>query len=219
MKSQLSDRTFRIACNSCSGQTAHDVLWELPRSGAYEHIQWWETYRVLQCRGCESITFQQEEQNTEDLNPNTGELETSTTLYPARSKGFRTLDSEMLIRLPYNVRNLYGETHNALVSQLLGLAALGIGVTIEAVCADKDTPGASLRRKIADLVELRVLTERQAESLHVLRDFRNDAAHQFRIPTPNELAGLWEILTQILITVYKLPLLSKELRTRRDKLE
>ncbi len=49
----------KILCGSCKGETNHCILAQCDSSDEmYDgEIQWWSNYQIVQCLGCDDISF------------------------------------------------------------------------------------------------------------------------------------------------------------------
>ena len=109
---------IEVPCSKCSTRTSHLVLQSVDESGHEETpnwaFQWDNTYQIIQCQGCKTISFRHVHINSEDYEQ-VGEDEWENTvyenLYPRRMEGRKGLKDTLL--LPPMVRDIYGETNNA----------------------------------------------------------------------------------------------------------
>jgi hypothetical protein len=112
------------------------------------------------------------------------------------------------------VGKIYKETHAALCSELPILAGIGIRAIIEAVCKDKKIKGRNLEEKIDALVAKGLTTPAGAKILHSLRFLGNDAAHEVKAHSTEELASALSVAEHLLQSVYILPGIAKALPKR-----
>jgi hypothetical protein len=125
-----------IACGTCDRETSHRILTKVAEDDTNEHhtIQVWNSFLIVQCQGCKTVSYCHESTCTEDehYNEETGESELipTRTLYPSRKAGRAKVDG--LYDLPQGVRGIYTETHAALCNNLPVLAGVGIRALIEA---------------------------------------------------------------------------------------
>jgi hypothetical protein len=91
----MSDTIIKGHCPTCNSERHSDVLRDYKKVDDADETVWTQTdYRILQCRGCQSVFFQEEELFSENMepviNPQTGEWEQEIvpviTYYPAPSK-------------------------------------------------------------------------------------------------------------------------------------
>lgn len=149
------DTEVEILCATCGIQTRHRVLHSVvqPVFEIDGEDEWGEEEKVaigdmfsetLVCAGCDSITFARRSQGYQ--------MAPKQWLYPRRSQGRPELPD--LYLLARRVRSIYSESHRALANKQQLLAALGIRTLVEAVCREKNAPGANLKQRIAGLVEV-----------------------------------------------------------------
>lgn len=200
-----------LPCIKCSGKTSHKVLAsaELRGSdvnGGYS-FDWWTDYQVVQCQGCRSISFRQASSNSEShfqVGPDDWEYDVAEKLYPRRIEGMKALGDDEAY-LPSKVKQIYSEAVDALASQSLILAGIGLRALLEAVCKDRNAQGSNLYKQIDDLVEQRVLTPGSAQVLHKIRALGNAAAHEVKPHSEKQLALAMGIIEHLLKDVYILP--------------
>ena len=82
------------------------------------------------------------------------------------------------------------------------MATTGMRTLIELVCNDLNSTAGNLKGKIDDLVRRQLLTPKNANNLHKLRDFGNDAAHEANIQSENTLNRCIDIIEHLLKDIY-----------------
>ena len=104
----------KTLCRICKSVTNCAILAQYQSSGEeYDgDIRWWETYQVIQCMGCDDISFRLVSTCTEDIDPRTGDLEESVTLYPERLGGGDPMPGYQ--DFPPKTERIYLETLKAL---------------------------------------------------------------------------------------------------------
>ncbi len=205
----------KVACSRCNIKTNHKVLstiklfWDETK---YE-VQGIDLYETISCLGCEELSFRLTSSNSQEvemdedgkyINPETEEL------YPNRLVGRPPLREQY--SLPEKIRSMYKETHAALSSKLKILAGIGIRALIEAVCIEEKAEGADLKKRIDSLVEKGVLTQSSATTLHKTRFLGNRSAHEIEAAMDEELGVAFDILENLLMTVYIIPKKAKNLK-------
>lgn len=216
-KSIILDKTKgeirEVVCNRCDNTTNHVVCGSVEYSWGDEDIQGVDIYELIRCSGCDSVSFRISSSNSEDVeyneegnyfHPETEEI------YPSRLMGRTSL--EELYSLPDKVRSIYKETHKALCNKLNILAGVGIRALVEAVCSAESAKGRTLENKIDDLVKKGVLTSKNAKVLHKTRLLGNKAAHEIKAPSDSELDVAFDIVENLLETVYIIPKKAERLK-------
>lgn len=194
---------LRIACPKCTGKTAHKVLASLREHGSDdEEYQWIVDHQIVQCAGCDKVSFRQESSDSETYYiPDIGYTE---KLYPPRLEGMKGLGYDRH-HLPPLVRRIYDETLQAISIQLPVLAGIGLRALVETVCKDRSAEGSDLKKKITHLVEQKVLTPAGASILDKIRTLGNSAAHEVKPHSDQQLVLAMEIIEHLLQEVYILP--------------
>jgi hypothetical protein len=200
----------KAQCTKCRGVTAHDVVHQVIRRDQSPDgdIQEADIYSIIECRGCETVTFEQAYWCSEDFGPDGVPL-IKVTLYPSRTAGRQRVDGWMAY--PRKVQRMYLETLAALSADAPVLATVGMRALVEAICLDQGCITGNLEAKIDALVKQGVLAAKQAEYLNVHRFLGNDAVHEMRSPPSSEILGALDILENLLTTIYVLPTTAAEI--------
>lgn len=208
-------RELWIPCSSCGKVTCHRPLRFVATSDVSpdDSIQVWDEYYIVQCAGCRNVCFCTQSRCTEDstFDPRTGDetLNVTTRVYPGRIAGRFELEHAYL--LPFPVNRVYSETWTALANDQPVLAGVGIRAIVETVCKERCALGRNLMEKIDDLAAKGVVTHEGAQILHSLRFMGNDAAHEVKAHSEEELMTALDVLEYLLKGVYILPKLAQKL--------
>jgi hypothetical protein len=208
---ETADQVVGVPCGQCDRATKHKVLSSADEYGEEVvnqkfSVQWTTNYQVVQCMGCDTITFRKCSSNSEDFDVNeAGDFERteSVELYPARNAGRKAIADTHL--LPSIVETIYQETIKAMNNDQSVLAGIGIRALIEAICTNKQTPGANLLEKIDGLVGQGLMTEDGSQILHKIRSLGNSAAHEVKPHSPSQLALALDVVEHLIQGVYVLP--------------
>lgn len=216
MKNELAinkrqGQNVECTCRECHRITKHEITTEATLSGASGHhdfeIYWATEYQVVQCLGCETLSFRRTNSNSEDspilVGPDEWEENIYEELFPSPHKGRQSVSDADL--LPDKIQRIYEETLGALNNQHGVLCGIGVRAIVETVCKDKSATGHDLYTKINSLIGLGVLTQDGADILHKLRSLGNTAAHEVRPHTPKELSLAFDVVDHLLLGVYILP--------------
>ena len=197
----------KIQCSKCHNDTLHEVVFSVDITGenGYDAITYWESYQIVQCKGCKTISFRKNSKNTEDKEYYEDEeyLVDHEDIYPGRISGRGKIKNYW--RLPSVVRQVYEETITALSYKLTILGGIGIRTLLDTICREKQAKGKDLKEKINDLVNIGVLTNDGATILHSLRDMGNNAAHEAKPPDSYTLDISIDIVESLLQNVYIFP--------------
>ena len=209
---KTKDKIFQVSCSRCLGDTRHKVLQSVEVSGSWTQgdYQYSIEYQIVQCQGCESISFRQNSTNSEDYDHI--ELPDGTwdnmyydhiEIYPGRMSGRSRVKGDTF--LPHQIKLVYDETHAALSNKLSMLGPIGIRSLIESVCKEKNASGTNLKERIDDLVVKGILTKNSADSLHTLRAIGNESAHEMKPQDEESIALAMDIAENLLQSVFILP--------------
>jgi hypothetical protein len=215
---KTQNQEHRLPCGQCLGKTRHKVLESVDVEGhdpSWDY-QFFDNYQIVQCQGCDSISFRKchsdsedsifDEENEEDIYVD------RVDLYPSRIAGRHKLRQAHF--LPSTVSRIYDETHSALSNKQPILAGVGIRALVETVCNEESATGSSLEKKIDDLVTKGVLTQAGVETLHSMRILGNEAAHQVKPHSEETLNLAMDVVEHLLNDVYILPAVTKRLPKR-----
>lgn len=204
----------KALCASCKKVTNHAVLAKHDASGdAYDgDIRWWTTYEIIQCLGCDEISFREVSTCTEDFDPRTGQLEERVLLYPDRTGGREPMTGYE--EFPAKTKRIYKETIKALNVGTALLAAIGLRALIESICLAQKTKSKNLAKGIDELADMGLLSKKQAEFLHNHRFMGNEAAHEIVAPSPEHLIAALDIAETLLKTIYVLPEMANSIKKK-----
>lgn len=226
---------MKIFCIRCKQYTNHDILNErkhyyCPENTPRMQIDFAEgTWQILQCRGCEEITFRERWINSEDFNPITGGLEESVNLYPQRGEDI--LPIKHFFNTPQNLRQIYRELIDCFNNGSYTLCAAGLRALIEGLCAEENILSGpitiikkdgtkvikkkkTLQGKIEGLCKKGLLTRNLTDTLHECRFLGNKALHQLDIPSKEELKLAIEIIEHTIENVYEISRKAESLKRR-----
>jgi hypothetical protein len=207
-ENDLSNNSVLAQCTSCKGKTNHKALYSISERGDNDEIPlyWIKTYEVIQCLGCNSISFKTEYDDSDNrVVGHNGEeihLDPIIELFPKRISVSGTGNLREIYLLPNDIKAIYHETLQALNSSLPILAGVGLRAILESVCKDKNAKGNNLYQQIGDLVQQDVLVQSSANILHQIRDLGNDAAHAGKPHKIETLCTAMEIVENLLQNVY-----------------
>jgi len=201
----------KFVCRECSKETQHAILAAYTERGSEDcargnSFDWNSVSQIIQCQGCESVSFRTCSTNSEDYDHDydSGEpysIET-ITYYPGRSAGIKAIESYLL---PPVVQSIYQETVLAIENEQSILAGIGIRALIESICKDLNAEGNNLHDKINSLHRKAIVTNEGLATLHKLRVLGNDAAHEVKKHTKQQLSLALRIIEHMLDGTYVIP--------------
>ena len=225
VENDSKDKILTIHCIECKRPTRHRVMVSLDKTGtAYDNVEGWsvdwsDRYQVLECQGCETISFRHQSWFSEAQDyDDDGTIE---RLYPIRNK--EAINPRPFKNVPSNLRRIYNELIDCFNNDSPTLCAAGLRALVEGVCAEQgilDGPvevlakggGAhqtirksTLEGRIAGLQEKALLTQSSAQTLHEHRYLGNSAVHELVRPSSDELKLAIEIIEHVLEQLYELP--------------
>lgn len=192
-------------CRKCKGIRNHNILFDKELRGDEFYMQWIENYLVVECCGCENISFVKRYGNSDMVNiGSNGEPEyfEDIKVYPLFLKATRQLNESDLYLLPQKIRRIYEETMNALKTKSYLLAAGGFRAIIEAVCNHLRVKKDNLEARIEILFKKGHLTKKETKRLHSIRFIGNDSLHELEVPKPEQLNVVFEIINHLVENLF-----------------
>jgi hypothetical protein len=189
-------------CQRCDFETNHKVLFKetIRSEGDYDfQIH----YMVVQCLGCETISFRHELIDIEAAYPDhSGNWQPDITIstYPKELKIKNRLNN--LCDLPEKIKHIYNEAIDALNANCLILTGVAFRAVIEAICLEEKIQGDNLVKKINNLVCQKLITEKEANRLHSIRFIGNDSVHEMKVPKEKSLRIVLSIIEHLLNNLY-----------------
>src|SRR5258706_630017 len=192
-------------CRSCKGFRNQKQLFEIKRNGSEfgGDFQWVNKYIVIECSGCETVSFLKIYGNTEmiqtDEDGNT-DYYFDKTIYPYYLEDGEELEN--LSYVPPVIRTIYKETIEALKADSPILAAGGLRAVIKATCNHLKIRKKDLAERINLLHENGHITLNESKRLHSIRFLGNDALHEIDKPKKEQLYLLLEIVNHLLSNLF-----------------
>ena len=192
-------------CRECKGLRNHKSLFEKRLNGgdSHDYFQWLEKYIVIECLGCETISFLKIYGDTEMIyhdeegHPNHYSDE---SIYPLFLEKGDELKHQHY--LPDNIRGIYSETISSFKSNSYILTAGGLRAIIEALCNHLKIKKDNLSNRIDLLHKKGHLTLSESKRLHSIRFLGNDALHEIEKPKKDHLYLLLEIINHLLSNLF-----------------
>jgi hypothetical protein len=200
---------LRTPCSTCRVETKHVVVKavDIQDSDEEHGVTFSMSHQLVQCQGCETVSYRRVSSNSEDFDPETSVPYETIDFYPIHNRGRRALNDVELV--PKQLSRVYEETVQALNRNQPILCGVGVRAVVETVAKDQKATGKDLSKQIDSLVALGVLTKDGATILHKLRVLGNKAAHEVKAHSPKELNLAMDVVDHLLNAVYILPIQAK----------
>jgi hypothetical protein len=225
---------LKALCSQCKQETNHRILHSVNKSINYMDAVYIDScWQIIECNGCENISFRQSSISSEDYDHYTGRTNEHISLYPNIS--IDTLAIKTYYNIPQKVKVIYRETIEAYNNDQFILCSAGLRAIIEGICNSEGiTKGlveieqngekklvnkSDLRGKIGGLYEKGLLTKNHADFLHEHRFLGNSALHTLQQPTKKELKLAIEIVEHTLDNIYELSEKVNDLRHENKKIK
>lgn len=194
-------KTIDTYCHSCKQKTHHKILFSKEvNKGCDDEIYGSTEYCIVQCCGCDSISFLRIDFDESWADEN-GNMIPVLSSYPYREGHAEPISSWLM---PRRICEVYCEALNAYNNNCPILAAAGFRATIEAICKSKEIAGTDLRVRINNLQKKGYITLQDRDRLHTIRFMGNDSIHEMKAPEEKDLALVLEIVNNTLNNLYVL---------------
>ncbi|OEE65882.1 hypothetical protein A1OO_08720 [Enterovibrio norvegicus FF-33] len=201
----------KFVCNECARETSHSIVSSFHESGFDDagdgyRMDWDRRHQIIQCSGCDAVSFRIESTHSEDDHYSyehdalVGNI--TESYFPNRTHQLRAINTYLL---PLNVQAIYRETTSAISNGLFILAGIGVRALIETVCKEQNAQGKDLFAKINSLCQMSVITKEGSDTLHRLRSLGNEAAHEVKPQSEDQLYMAMQIIDHMLEGTYIIP--------------
>jgi hypothetical protein len=206
-------KTTRANCNSCHGEKNHHVLHAVTINGSRHDPEWYrmtgetsvdwsDTYTMVRCLGCDSVSFQ----HAHWFEPT---QEWDITDYPPPIR--RGLP-DWHESLPDEIQGLLSEVYHALAADSRRLALMGARTLVDMLMVSHVGAEGSFTSRLSALHTGGFIGERQKDVLSAALDAGNAAAHRGYRPSSSTLNAVMDIVENLLASTYHLGSLADRLR-------
>jgi hypothetical protein len=197
----------RSYCNKCSDETWHDVLWIKTNERTSEEDAFWakQHHLVLQCRGCDQISFKVIEWDSEDLEPD-GTPSARVESYPPKT--FRRpphWQGELLLDAfldDSHFLNLLDEIYVALQNDCARLAVMGIRALLEAIMVDKCQDQGSFAKNLDAFQNQGYISPIQGRTIEPVIEAGHAVIHRSFKPKHEQALTALDITESIIESIY-----------------
>ena len=212
----------KLYCNSCGQHTNYKVVQSHTQTYCPEDTPGMQidyakgSWEIIQCAGCELISFRVLWLTSEDWIPNEDPVPTETR-YPEAGPDQREV--KLFFHAPDKIDRIYRESIRSFNIGNYILCAAGLRIVIEGICEEAMTTekAKNLEKEIDDLHEQGILSKKHAEILHALRFIGNEAVHQLTAPPEDDLKEAIEIVEHTLENLYGLSAKGYRLLAKKQK--
>lgn len=191
-------------CPECGAEKNADIVaayknnWRLDEQAIWGYVD----YRILKCRGCDSIYYQSAEVFSENVNyyydaaghPQQ-EYEVVYSHWPSPLKRSRPSWLDELISLDADLHSILKEVYSGLDGDLAVLSATGMRTAFDRATELLGVdPAKPFQQKLEDLYAAGKVGTAEKDALAVLTDAGGAAAHRGWKPQPKQLATMMDIV-------------------------
>ena len=208
---------IKVFCQDCEKETNHLIWSSVPLDGHNEEydVVWHAIYQIIQCLGCDAMSFRSEHWDSETNEYDGGASEILYQRWSPKvtpNKNYRQYSD-----LPSSIDGLYRETIECYNNGILILCAGGIRALVEGICLEKQIHGKNLEEKIDNLCAGGYLTKDNANVLHQHRLLGNKALHELSVPRKDVLRISIGIIESMLELLYEIPSQVQELERAKKR--
>ncbi len=213
-------KVLNTKCLTCKSITNQKVIFskvELPdnndedEDGADNPYEITNEYMIIQCAGCNTISFL-ERMSIQDTQNMTTLPDVIDTNYPEKGIHiYNFLSEEEQESLPKILRKLYDEVKVAFENDAEILSGLGLRTLTEAICIEQKVTGNNLQTKIVSLKDQGLISVNEVPILDKLRVIGNFAAHEIKGLPLDILSYALDIINHVLKSIYILPKINKKI--------
>lgn len=192
-------------CRNCKGLRKYKIVSEKKTNGSedFGFIQWNENFYIIECLGCESISFLRIYGNSQMVtidDDGHASYFDKVDIYPEFIKNGQEIEATYY--LPDKIAKIYQETISAFKVEAHILTAAGFRAVIEALCNHLKIKSGNLSTRIDLLFEKGFLTANESKRLHSIRFLGNDALHEMDTPKEDQLLIILEIVNHLLENLF-----------------
>lgn len=208
-----SETILKAHCNRCLRETRHSVL--ASRAQDYDEredngqVTYWEItqYQMLECCGCENITFRSVYQWV-------GDPDSSITYFPpAVTRAAPAWLSDIAYWYQHeDLRSLLGEVYAALHAGSNRLAMMGARTLIDMVMLDKIGDQGTFEQKLKKMETEGHISLTNREYLQAAIDAGSAAVHRGHCPDDKDVNRVMDIVENLVQAVYVLAPVAVTLR-------
>ncbi|MGA9998355.1 MAG: DUF4145 domain-containing protein [Pyrinomonadaceae bacterium] len=205
---KLEEETTKAYCNKCFGETYHQILhvetskWSEPID---EEVYFYggDTFEMLKCRGCETITLRHKSWFSTDTND---EGQPNITYYPP-AVSRREPDWLNDLALYYNMNEdfLEGtlkEIYIALKNDSRRLAAMGVRSLLEQIMIEKVGDQGTFKSNLQKFLDEGYISKLQMKNLETILEAGHAAIHGGFKPSKEELSTVVDIAESVVESIY-----------------
>ena len=187
---------MKAHCPTCDTMTNCDIHAKIIKNWVHDedghHVCGKENYKLLQCRGCETVFFHHLSTNSEDINNRyinekeyISELNETIITFPKPEKDdIRPFWFGQLYYKDTQLHTIMDEMYTAYTHKSFILASIALRTTFDRVIDILNIdPALSFKEKLDELVKTNMVLEKEKDNLDIIVEAGNAAAHRGWSPT------------------------------------
>ena len=205
MTETKENQSIKAHCNKCGGTRNHWVLFHKVQTDETEvnrhfSVHWTNSYRLIECQGCESIKIFHESVFSEDADEN-GDPIVTKRYYPPST--FRQ-EPHWLAKLDnqWHLTKLMREIYSAMQNECLSLVAMGIRAAFEAIMIDKIKDNGSFGRNLSAFQSAGFISQPQLNAIKSAIELGHASIHRMHVPDASHLETALDVLENLIHGLY-----------------
>lgn len=210
-------------CNRCMHETRHVVLArrELTRRPIVNRPGWMRVYEMIECCGCEEVIFRIRywEEDWIQYDPVTDEkcVQENVRYFPPVVSRAVPGWVRGLRRRRKHLAALLEEVYGAIDSESFCLAAMGARAALDVVMIEAVGDVGGFTKKLEALVDTDLIVPDEKTILEAALGVGNAASHRGHRPRATEIATVMDIVENLFMRIYILPVEAAKLKSRTPR--
>jgi Domain of unknown function (DUF4145) len=200
---------IKCHCNTCQRETNHDTLYEKRDAGDVDigdgcAIDWGEHWRVVQCRGCESVSLRHDSWNSEVYDEK-GRPELTTTYFPPRTfrEPPRWMSADVFDQIcPAEINRLMKELYVCLQNDCCASSAMLTRAILERTMIHNVGDQGSFEKNLTAFEQAGFIGKKQKAVVESMLEAGHASMHRAFIPKRADIVTLVDLLEGLLEVVY-----------------
>jgi hypothetical protein len=221
-------KIIKSYCRQCGGERNHSILVTTSKDYSDDEVSGNDTWSVLECCGCETVTFEHSHWFSEDYEynePGYIEVNVYRDLYPpAPTRKLPEWGINILMSVAMDqlwVFHLHADIYKAIGLKSYMLAAMGTRTIIDHVVTWKAGlgDGAFFKKKLEKMFDLELIKKQQLETIYAAFDAGSAVSHRGHTPTEEDVFTLLDIAEEMMQKFFIAPVREAEQAEKAAKLK
>lgn len=200
-----NDQSLKAHCNKCGGTRNHWILFHKIQTDEHEvnnhySVFWTNSFRLIECQGCESIKLLHESVFSEEADENGNPIVTKRYYPPSTFRNeprwISRLDSE------WHLTKLMKEIYSAMQNSCPSLVAMGIRGAFEAIMIDRISDNGSFSKNLLAFQNAGFISHTQLGAIRAAIELGHASIHRMHVPDAAHLETALDVLEHLVHGLY-----------------